>query len=314
MLESTRAVGIDCGKDFLDVAVFPGADRLRVTNTPEGHRNLVAWVAERSISVVGLEASGGYERPSRDALRAAGVSVRVFDPARVRFFAKARGQRAKNDRLDASVIAEFTATQTTVPSLPTDPVREELAGLIKARHLLVDKRADLNKSISQAPVAAQEALTRAVEHLAREIAGLDAAIARATGAQPTLARTARDLQTAPGIGPVTAVTLAVLLPELGRTSGQKIAALAGVAPFDHDSGKRGGQRHISGGRAGVRHALYMAALSAATRTGGVLADFYTGLIRRGKPPKVALTACMRKLIVRLNAMLAKGATWEAKPA
>ncbi|WP_377810321.1 transposase [Azospirillum sp. A29] len=314
MPESERAVGIDCGKDFLDAGVFPGAGQHRVANTPEGHRELVAWIAERGIGVAGLEASGGYERPVRNALRAAGVSVRIFDPARVRHFAKAKGRRAKNDRLDAAVIAEFTATQTAEPLLPADLAREELAGLIKARRLLVDKRADLSKGMFHAPAAAREALTNAVEHLAREIATLDAAIAQAAKTLSSLSRTLQELQTAPGIGPLTAVTLAVLLPELGRISGGKIAALVGVAPFDRDSGTLRGQRHIAGGRAGVRRALFLATLSAATHAKGVIADFYQSLIGRGKPPKVALAACMRKLIVRLNAMLAKGANWEAKPA
>ncbi|NYZ15111.1 transposase [Azospirillum sp. RWY-5-1] len=314
MSESTQVAGIDCGKAFLDIGLFPGADKRRVANTPEGHREVVAWIAARRIILEGLDASGGYARPIRDALRAAGVSVRVFDPARVRFFAKAKGQRAKTDNLDAAVIADFTAAQTTVPAIPADPAREEVAGLLKARRLLVDKRADLSKSITQAPIAAREALTRAVEHLAREVAVLDAAIGQATKAQPALSQTLQALRTAPGIGPVTATTLAVLRPELGRTSGEKIAALVGVAPFDHDSGKMRGRRHIAGGRADVRRALSLAALSAAINTKGVIAHFHNTLIQRGKPFKVAVTACMRKLIVRLNAMLAKGATWEAQPA
>ncbi|SMF36763.1 transposase [Azospirillum oryzae] len=314
MSEQTRVAGIDCGKDFLDIDIFPGVAPLRVVNSPQGHQEVVAWFTERNVTVAGLEASGGYERPIRDALRTAGVSVRVFDPARVRFFAKAKGRRAKNDSLDAAVIAEFTASQTSVPSLPDDPVREELAGLIKARRLLVDKRADLHKSIAHAPVAAQEALSRAVEYLAREVDALDAAICQAAKAQPVLSQTIQALQTAPGVGPVTAATLAALLPELGRTSGRKIAALVGVAPFDHDSGKMRGHRHIAGGRADVRRALYLAALSAATNTKGAIADFYNSLIQRKKPSKLALTACARKLVVRLNAMLAKGATWEANPA
>lgn len=219
-------------------------ESLRAANTPEGHREPMAWIAERAIGVAGLQASGGYGRPVRNALRAAGVSVRVFDPARVRHFAKAKGRRARNDRLDAAVIAEFTATQTAEPLLPADPAREGLAGLIKARRLLVDKRADLGKGSLHAPAAAQEALTNAVEHLAREIATLDAAITQATKALSSLSQTVQDLRTAPGIGPVTAVTLAVLLPELGRISGGKIVALIGVAPFDRDSGTLRGQgRH-----------------------------------------------------------------------
>lgn len=314
MSNSIQAAGIDCGQGFLDVGVFPGTDQLHVPNTPDGHDVLARWLADRSIRVVGLEASGGYERPIRDVLRAAGLSVRVFDPTRVRFFARAKGRRAKNDHLDAVVIAEFTATQTAAPVLAIDPAREEMAGLIKARRLLVAKRADLTKGATHAPAAAQPALRRAIEALAGEIGVLDTAIAEAAKAQPPLLETMKSLCSAPGIGPVTAVTLAVLLPELGRISGEKIAALVGVAPFDHDSGRMHGRRHIAGGRADVRRALYLATLTAATHAKGVIADFYQALIQRGKPFKVALTACMRKLLVRLNAMLAKGATWQAKPA
>lgn len=314
MSDATPSAGIDCGKDFLDVGVSPGSDKLRIANTPDGHRNLVAWLAERKIVVVGLEASGGYERPVRDALHAAGLSVRVFDPARVRFFAKAKGRRAKNDAVDAAVIAEFTAVATESSALAVDPAREEVAGLIKARRLLVDKRADLIRAMVHAPIAAREALTRASAALASEIAVLDTAIGHAVKAEATLTDTTRALQSAPGVGPVTAVTLAVRLPELGHVSGSKIAALVGVAPFDRDSGIRHGQRHIGGGRPDVRRALYLAALTAATHTKGVLADFYKHLIQCGKKPKVALTACMRKLLVRLNAMVAKGETWSAEPA
>jgi transposase len=312
MSESLGFGGIDCGKRSLDVGVFPGSDKIKVANTPKGHQILAAWLTERGISVVGLEASGGYERSVRDALLAVGVTIRVFDPARVRFFAKAKGRRAKNDTIDAAVIAEFTAMTTETPALPTVPMdreREEIAGLINARRLLVDKRADVIRAIAHAPIPAQEALTRAADALASEIATLDAAIRCAVDVHPVLIETTQCLLSAPGIGLLTAVTLAVRLPELGHVSGAKIAALVGIAPFDHDSGIRCGQRHIGGGRADVRRALYMAALTAATHAKGVIADFYKHLIESGKKPKVALVACMRKLLVCLNAMLAKGEVW-----
>lgn len=305
--------GIDCGKQALDVALFPTGDTLHVANTPSGRDELTAWLRQHGVARVGLEASGGYERPGRDALRAAGVVVEVFDPARVRFYARATGQRAKTDGIDAAVIAAFTAAQVAPALAPVDPAREELAGLVKARHLLVEKRADLRRARATAPVVAQTALDEAIAALAGTIADLDAAITHQLAEQPTVAETVQALQSAPGIGPVVAVTLAALLPELGRTSGERIAALVGVAPYARDSGQSQGHRHIAGGRADVRRALYMAAEVAATRTTGVIAVFYERLKARGKPSKVALTACMRKLIVRLNAMLAKGGTWEAQP-
>ena len=305
--------GIDCGKHFLDVAVAPSGDTLRVTNTASGYGELITWLGRHRVTRIGLEASGGYERPVRDALRAAGFTVVVFYPARVRFYARATGRRAKSDAIDAGVIATFTAAQAAPALAAVDPAREELAGSIKARRLLVDKRADLRRARATAPAMARAALDGAIDALSAAIDDLDAVIAHQLAEQPALAETVTALQSAPGIGPVVAVTLAALLPELGRISGERIAALVGVAPFDRDSGQSHGQRHIAGGRADVRQALYMAAEVAATRTTGVIAAFYARLKERGKPSKVALTACMRKLIVRLNAMLASGQTWEAQP-
>ncbi|MBP2297083.1 IS110 family transposase [Azospirillum rugosum] len=298
--------GIDCGKRFLDVAVVLSSDKIRVANTPDGHQDLVAWLARRGVAFVGLEASGGYERSVRDALRAAGLSVRVFDPARVRYFAKAKVQRAKNDTIYAALIAEFTAYQAAPATTPPDPAREELARLVKARRLLVDKRVDLRHASAGAQAIAQAALEEAAKGLTSAIEALEAEIRSRVKAQPELADRVAALQTAPGVGPVVATTLVVLLPELGMTTGDRISALVGVAPFDHDSG----QRHIAAGRADVRHTLYIALEVAATHSKGVIAGFYVQLKGRGKPSKVALTACMRKLIVRLNAMLAKGRTWE----
>lgn len=245
--------------------------------------------------------------------QAVGLSVHVFDPTRVRYFAKAKGQRAKNDTIDAALIAEFTASQAAPATTPPDPAREELAGLVKARRLLVDKRVDLRHASTGAPTIAQAVLEEAVEGLTAAIAALEAEIHSRVKAQPELADRVAALQTAPGVGPVVATTLAILLPELGKTTGERISALVGVAPFDYDSGQSRGQRHIAGGRAAVRHALYIAAEVAATQSKGVIADFCFQLKWRGKPSKVALTACMRKLIVRLNTMLAKGQTWEARP-
>jgi transposase len=313
MTEIRHTLGVDYGKHFLDASLYPGSDKIRVPNTPEGRAALVSWLAERRVTLAGMEASGGYERPVRDALRQAGLEVRVFPPARVRHYAKAKGLRAKNDALDACVIAEFTALMTTTPSLPVDPAREELAALLKLRRLLVARRADLDKGMAGAPDTVRSLVAPALKQLGQAIAALDTTLTQAVGVQPELSRTIGALQTAPGIGPITALTLAILLPELGHLAGSKIAALIGVAPFDHDSGERHGHRHIAGSRADVRHVLYMATVSAATHTTGVLADFYARLIARGKAPKVALTACMNKLIVRLNAMLIRGTTWPVTP-
>lgn len=314
MAQVEPAVGIDCGKSFLDAAIFPGTDTLRVENTPAGHDQLAAWIIARGARRVGMEASGGYERAVRDRLCQAGLAVHVVDPARVRHFAKAKGRRAKNDTIDARVIAEFTALLTDAAPAVPDAEREALARVIQMRQTLVDKRADLAKAAAAVPEPARAAVLRVLDELDQAIADLEADIARRRDRQPELARTATLLQTAPGIGPLVAVTLAAVLPEIGHLGGAQIAALVGVAPFDQDSGQHRGQRHIAGGRAQARKALYMAALVAATRTKGAIADFYARLVARGKPRKLALTACMRKLIVRLNTMLARNEAWQDQPA
>lgn len=314
MTQNTVFGGIDCGKTSLHLAVVPGKERWQTANTPSGHRDLIAWLAARGVGTVGIEASGGYERPVRDALIAAGITVHVLDPARVRHFAKAKGQRAKTDVIDAGMIATFTAQLGDTAGKPVDHDREALADLVRIRRLLVDKRADLEKALARLPQDAAALATPVLGALRTAITAVEARLEQNAHAHQTVATTVRALRSAPGVGPVTAITLAALIPELGRISGAQAAALLGVAPYPDDSSQRHGQRRISGGREDARRALYMAALAAATgRSRGVLASFYARLIAAGKPPKVALIACMRKLIVRLNAMLAHHQTWSDQP-
>ena len=309
MAQSAKFVGIDCGKAFLDVAVFPTGERTRVDNDAAGHVCLIGWLAGRDVAVVGIEASGGYERGVRDALEKGDLSVAVLDPGRVRHFAKAKGQRAKTDVIDAGVIADFTA-HFQPAATPADPHREGLAGLLGLRRLLVDKRADLTKALARLPAGTGALASPVLAALDTAAEAVESQIMQQAQADAALTAKARTLQSAPGIGTLTALTLAVLMPELGRISGSQAAALLGVAPYPNDSGQHRGARHIAGGRESARRAVYMAVLSGAVRRRkGLMAAFYDRLIARGKPPKVALTACMRKLIVRLNAMLAHGQTW-----
>jgi transposase len=263
-----------------------------------------------------MEASGGYERAIRDRLSQAGLAVHICDPARVRYFCKAMGKRAKTDRIDAAAIAAFTAsTADTLTPVAINAGREKLASLVRARRLLVDKRADLGRAAERLEGQAKAALTKAVDEMAGIIESLDQAITTSVLEDAALKQTVEGLQSAPGIGQLTAIALSVLVPELGHLSRTQIAALLGLAPHARDSGQHQGQRHIAGGRAEARKALYMATVSATTRVrSGVLRDFYTQLVARGKPPKVALTACMRKLIVRLNAMLAHKESWKEQAA
>lgn len=314
MTQTSLAVGIDCGKDSLDVATTSSGDFARFENGPAGWEAVRTWIAERGLTIVGMEASGGYERGIRDHLCRAGMQVSVLDPVRVRHFAKAMGQRAKTDRIDAGMIAAFTALQAPRDQpVAVATATEDLAALTRTRRMLVDKRADLLKILRVTPPSARAVVDVVIAHVTEAVATLDGVIARCIAEDPALTAMTRRLRSAPGIGEVTAAVLAARVPELGRISGAKIAALLGVAPFAHDSGKHAGRRVIAGGRADARRTLYMATLVAATRGTGCIHSFYAQLLARGKPPKVALVACMRKFIVRLNAMLAADKTWEEAP-
>lgn len=309
-------VGIDCGKDWLDAAILPGGERLRFANDAEGCRRLAAWGRAHGVSRFGVEASGGYEREIRAHLWAVGIAGSVFDPKRVRHFARAKGRRAKNDSIDALVIAEFAATLGCgLCAAAPDSLREEMSRMLSARDLVVDKRADFKRAVAMAPELARTALEEAIASLTEVIAKLDAAINDLVDSDTGIAERVVRLKSAPGVGDYAARMLVAKLPELGHVDRRRITALVGLAPYDDDSGRRQGERHIAGGRADVRRALYMAAVAAATgRRKGELADCYRHLRAEGKKAKVALTACMRKLLVRLNAMMAKGETWRSQTA
>jgi transposase len=185
MTRDKITAGVDCGKSFLDISVYQCAQTLREANDAAGHAVLIAWLKDQAVEIVGMEASGGYERAVRDALSRAGFDVQVFDPGRVRHYARSKGRRAKNDRIDAGVIAEFTAQQTA-PASPVDPAREEVAGLIKARRLPVDKCADLRRALATAPAAAKAALQTAIDALKAAIKSLENETNTKIKAQPAL--------------------------------------------------------------------------------------------------------------------------------
>jgi transposase len=304
--------GIDVGKSTLEAVICtatPQPPRLRVTRDPAGLAQLAAWLTEQQVVRVGLEASGGYERAVIDALEDAGLAVALLNPRQVRRFAQAKGRLAKNDRADARSIAEFTAKMLDRDPAPRDRSRDRLIEHLALRRQLQAWLIDCANLLEhlQDPAVRQrvQGRRRGFETaLARQDVGIAALIA----GNADWAETARRLRTAPGVGPVLAHTLIALLPELGRLTRRAVAALVGVAPFDNDSARRSGERHIKGGREAVRHVLYMAALSA-RRHSPLFAAFAARL--NGKKPKVIVVACMRKLIVRLNAMLREGTDWQA---
>jgi len=307
-----EVVGIDVSKESLDLYVLSSQQRRTVANAAAGHAELACWLKSLGVRMAVMEASGGYERAVAGALRRAGFDVRIVDPKRVRHFAKAAGRLAKNDRIDAQVIAEFGAVFAAAQrcEIPLDAQREHLASLVAARQALVDHQTALQNRISACPKGrARQALAAALKPIPASIKQLDRSIAEAIAAHPPFAALGERLDTVPGLGPVTIAALIAWLPELGRLDRRALAALVGVAPFDDDSGKRSGQRYIRGGRCKLRNIAYMAVMGAATQHNPVLKAHYVSLLNRGKLKKVALVACLRKLLTILNTMVAKQQDW-----
>jgi transposase len=307
MAQQVIHAGIDVSKQWLDVALWPKGETLRVARDDAGLAELVRWLAARQVMRVGLEASGGYERLVVDQLQAASFEPVLLNPLRVRRFAEAKGRLAKNDRVDAQTVAQFTAVMAdTAPSGrrgDLDGLVEHLSVRRQLRDWLTDCDNQLehvrNPALRRQIVARQAGFRRSLTELDRKLAALVAAEDDWTAIE-------RRVRSVPGAGPVLAHTLLALLPEVGQLSRRAIASLVGVAPFDDDSGGRSGARHIKGGRQAVRDALYMAAL-VAKRHNPVIAVFAKRLA--GKKPKVIVVACMRKLLVMLNAMLRDGRDW-----
>ncbi len=302
-------IGIDVAKARVDVAVRPGGDRCEVSNDEAGIAALVAQMQQLNPVALVLEASGGLELPLVAALAAEAVPVVVVNPRQVRHFAKAIGRLAKTDALDAAVLAHIAE----VVRPPVRPLRDHetqvLGSFVARRHqvmtMLVSEK---NRLGSDAATAVRTRIEAHIAWLQRELDDLDKNL-RQTLRQSPVWRDKDDLlRTVPGVGEQISVTLLAHLPELGTLDRRQIAALVGVAPFNRDSGTLRGKRTVWGGRARVRTALYMGAM-VASRFDPVIRDFYQRLLSAGKPKKLALTACMRKLLIILNSMLKYGSSW-----
>jgi transposase len=309
MAQTSPHVGIDVSKATLDVALYPESDRFCVDNTPEGWAELARRCGQIGAVRLGMEASGGYEHGVMHALQERGFSVHLLNAKRVRDFAKALGRLAKNDRIDAAVIAQFVAQIRTRPLPPRDHDRERLVATLRARRQFTEQLVALRHQANGRadPLLARLGKTIAAS-LQAAIRAIDARMAEIVRANPVMARRHQVLCSAPGVGPVLACTLIAELPELGAISRKRIGALVGVVPYDFDSGSMKGRRCIWGGRNAVRDVLYMAAL-VACRHNARMREARANLDARGKPPKVALVAIMRKLLTTLNAMLRDGTPW-----
>jgi transposase len=305
-------VGIDVAKDKVDACIrsLPSPSGRTFPNTSEGRRQLTSWLRKHKAGKAVMEASGGYERDWTKTLREAGIEVRIVDPKRVRSFARSAGRLAKNDAIDAAMIAWFAETFDQAPGQAYDAAREELAQIVHARQALLEQQTRMqNRREHAVPKPVQKMHERLLKVIALEIARLEAAITTMIKAIPAFAERAEIVESVPGLGKITSASLIAAMPELGQVSNKIAAALLGVAPYDDDSGRRRGERQIKGGRRKVRNLFYMACLGAATRHNPVLKAFYQRLIAKGKEPKVALVACMRKLIVILNIMIARHQKW-----
>ena len=305
---STKVAGIDVGKRRLDVAVHGLEGEIGVDNAPAGFSELIAWLKAREVGRVGLEASGGYERGVRLALEQVGLEVVVHQPIEVRRFAQLKRWRAKNDRLDAHLIAWATAQTDTVKAAQ-DPRLIDLAERLTTYEQITDQAAELKTFLESVTLKDVAALVRGqIRSLERLKAKLLAHILQRIKAEADLLQRLRLLNSLPGVGPVVAASLVIRMPELGALRRGQAAALIGVAPFDRDSGQWKGLRFISGGRARPRRMLYLAAVSAKRCDPGLRA-FAKHLSARGKPAKLISVAVMRKLIEAANLVLSRGQPW-----
>ena len=310
----TLTAGIDTSKAKLDVAVYGRTEHWQVANALLGWRHLAAQLAKVGVARIGIEATGGYERGVVGYLRAAGFTVLVLQPIQVRAFARVHLRRAKNDALDAMLIAACAAT-IDPPSIEPDDRLTELAGQLTFVEQIEEDIARLKVRLEHIdePRLRRLVLTDIARLKARRTTEL-LRIARQLRLHEDLARRLDLVLSVPGIGERTALAIIVRMPELGRIDREKAAALAGLAPFDDDSGKHRGERHIGGGRARLRRSLFAAALPAAFRWNKALIALYTRLTARGKVHNEALVACARKLLIYANTVVQRGTPWVEKPA
>lgn len=306
-------IGLDVSKAVIDAVVRPTGEVQQFANDATGHAALLAWAQPLAPATLVLEATGGYERAAGAALLAAGLPAVVVNPRQVRDFARSTGQLAKTDRLDAAVLALF-AERVQPPARPlADAATTELADVLKRRQQLLDMLAMEQHRLDRASRAVRRDVAAHIRWLQKRVGDTDDDLGQLIAASPAWRVKEELLRSVPGIGPVVSRTLLALLPELGQLSRKQIAALVGVAPLARDSGQWRGRRVIWGGRAAVRKALFMAAL-VACRYNPVLQAFYARLRTAGKPAKVALVACMRKLLTILNAMVHQGTRWNVAQA
>lgn len=310
MLSAECFVGVDVSKAVLDVAIGAGGTVWQLDNDKAGICELVRRLGHLNPASVVLEATGGYERAAARALFKAGLPVAIVNPRHPRAYARAIGRLAKTDRIDAHVLSQFGEIVRPRLVASDDVAREELTGLEARRQQLVEMvTAEQNRLETAQPQVAR-GIRQHLGWLRKEVKQLDKEIAERMRSHPEWSMRVEILRSVPGVGPVLSAAIIAGLPELGQADRRQIAALVGVAPLNRDSGTFRGRRCVWGGRAPLRSVLYMATL-AATRHNPVIGDLYRRLCAAGKPKKVAIVACMRKLLTILNAMLRTKTAWQA---
>jgi len=305
-------VGIDVAKASMDIAVHSTGQRWSFLNDDTGIAQAVTCLRELAPELTVMEATGGIELPLTAALVVAGVPVVIVNPRQVRDFAKATGRLAKTDALDAKVMAHFAAVVRPTPRPLPDVQAQEFSAILARRRQVVEMLTAEKNRLGTARKAVRERIRAHITWLEQELANLNQDMRRSVQESPVWREKDNLLRSAPGVGPILSATLLSELPELGTLNRRQIAALVGVAPLNRDSGTFRGKRTVWGGRATVRAALYMAAL-VATRYNPVIRTFYQRLCAAGKAKKVAIIACMRKLLIILNAMLKHRTPWGLTP-
>ena len=313
MKQETVYVGIDVSKTCVDVAVRPTGQKWTISNDESGIGELVSRLKALDPVIVVLESTGGLELPSVTALAAGALPVVIVNPRQVRDFARATGTLAKTDALDAAVLAHFAdAVRPAVRPL-RDAETQVLSSLVARRHQVVSIVVAEKNRLGSAIVAVRPRIEAHIAWLEQELSDIDEGLRQTLRSSPVWREKDDILRSVPGVGEQLSLALLSQLPELGTLNRRQVAALVGVAPFNRDSGKMRGKRQIWGGRARLRAVLYMGAM-VASRFNPVIRDFYQRLLAAGKPRKVALTACMRKLLVILNSMLKRRSPWCAEHA
>ena len=303
-----RFVGIDIGKTSLDVAIWKGAEGLQFGNDAEGIAKLGKFLEKIQPSLVVVEATGGYEKRIVEKLSFLGILVCIINPTRVRAFAVAEGILVKTDKIDGKMIAMFAAKIQPEPTNLRSEAESHLVALITRRQQVTQMCSAEKNRLYTVRDNVKERVQKLINWFEDELDNIDKEISQLLEENINWKVKANRLSTVPGVGLLTAVTLIAHMPELGLVNRQEISALAGLAPYNRDSGKKRGKRRIFGGRVAVRRVLYMAVLSGINHN-PVINSFYKRLCKRGKPKKVAITACMRKLLTIVNAMSCKEENW-----